>query len=76
MALTNSRMIILEECLYDKYKFFISVDNKKVVKYEFHHVGEEKVFLYVYLEDGEILFITAEYFDIAGSMTFCEDLSF
>lgn len=50
--------------------------NKKVVKYEFHHVGEEKVFLYVYLEDGKILFITAEYFDIAGSMTFCEDLSF
>ena len=92
MALTNSRMIILEECLYDKYKFFISVGkrrikdeiakkimdkyNKKVVKYEFHHVGEEKVFLYVYLEDGKILFITAEYFDIAGSMTFCEDMSF
>lgn len=50
--------------------------NKKVVKYEFHHVGEEKVFLYVYLEDGKILFITAEYFDIAGSMTFCEDMSF
>ena len=69
MALINSKMIILEECLYDKY-------NKKVVKYEFHHVGEEKVFLYVYLEDGKILFITAEYFDIAGSMTFCEDLSF
>ena len=55
--------------IMDKY-------NKKVVKYEFHHVGEEKVFLYVYLEDGKILFITAEYFDIAGSMTFCEDMSF
>ena len=50
--------------------------NKKVVKYEFHHVGEENVNLYDNHEDGKILFITAEYLDIAGSMTFCEDMSF
>ena len=29
--------------------------NKKVVKYEFHHVGEEKVFLYVY--QGSLIFV-------------------
>lgn len=50
--------------------------NEDVRRYQFQHVGDEKVYLYVFLEDDTPLYITAKLIDIAGSMTICEDMSF
>ena len=50
--------------------------NKKVKSFKFQHIGDEKVYLYVFLEDGTPLYITAMMADIAGSMTICDDMSF
>lgn len=50
--------------------------NEDVKRFEFHHVGDEKVYLYVFLEDDTPLYITAEINRIADSMTICDDMSF
>ena len=49
---------------------------KEVKSFKFQHVGDEKVYLYVFLEDETPLYITARMFDIAGSMTICDDMSY
>ena len=50
--------------------------NEDVKRFEFQHVGDEKVYLYVFLEDDKPLYITAEINRIADSMTICDDMSF
>lgn len=50
--------------------------NKDVKSFKFQHVGDEKVYLYVFLEDETPLYVTAKIFDIAGSMTICDDMSY
>lgn len=67
----EKRRIIKE--ISDKIK---SEYNKEVKSFKFQHVGDEKVYLYVFLEDETSLYITARMIDIAGSMTICDDMSF
>lgn len=50
--------------------------NKDLTRFDFQHVGDEKVYLYVFLEDGTPLYITAEIGRIANTMTICDDMSF
>ena len=50
--------------------------NRTVKNFHFEHVGDEKVYLYVFLADGTPLYITAEIDRIAYTMTICEDMSF
>jgi len=59
----------ISEEIKKKYK-------KDVNDYQFTHVGDQKVYLYVYLEDGTPLYITARLTDIAGSMTIEDDMSY
>lgn len=49
--------------------------NEDVKRFEFKHVGDEKVYLYVFLEDDTPLYITAEINRICDSMTICDDMS-
>ncbi len=67
----EKRRIIKE--ISDKIK---SKYNKEVKRFKFQHVGDEKVYLYAFLEDRTPLYITATMVDIAGSMTICDDMSF
>ena len=50
--------------------------NEDVKRFKCQHVGDEKVYLYVFLEDDTPLYITAEINRIADSMTICDDMSF
>ena len=49
--------------------------NEDVKRFEFKHVGDEKVYLYVFLEDDTPLYITDEINRICDSMTICDDMS-
>ena len=48
---------------------------KKVTKFKFNHIGDEHVYLYVYLEDETPLYITANLRRLEESITICEDMS-
>ena len=48
----------------------------KCNNFKIQHIDKEKVYMYVFLEDGTPLYITAMMADIAGSMTICNDMSF
>ena len=48
--------------------------HEDVRRYQFRHVGDENVYLYVFLEDDTPLYVTAKLNDIAGSMTICDDM--
>ena len=50
--------------------------NKDVKNFKFTHIGDEKVYLYVFLEDETPLYITASIIDVSNSMTICEDMSY
>jgi len=52
-----------------------SLYDKDIKKFIFSHVGDEKVYLYIWLEDETPLYITAEIKRIADSMTICDDMS-
>lgn len=49
--------------------------NQDVKRFKFQYVGDEKVCLYVFLEDGTPLYITAEINRIVDSMTIEDDMS-
>lgn len=63
---------ILEE-ISNKIK---SEYNKDIKSFKFQHVGDEKVYLYVFLEDATTLYITAKINNIYDSITICEEQSF
>ena len=48
---------------------------KKVTKFKFNHIGDDHVYLYVYLEDEIPLYITANLRRLEESITICEDMS-
>lgn len=48
---------------------------KKVTKFKFNHIGDDHVYLYVYLEDETPLYITTDLRRLEESMTICEDMS-
>lgn len=50
--------------------------NKNVKNTKFNHVGNKKVYLYVFLEDDTPLYITADIDRIADTMTISDDMSF
>lgn len=49
---------------------------KGVKSLYWNHVGDEKVSLYVFLEDYTPLFVTAEINRVVDTLTICEDMSF
>ena len=50
--------------------------NKGVKSFKWNHVGDKKVYLYVFLDDETPLYITAEIDRIVDTMTISEDMSF
>ncbi len=50
--------------------------NKEVKRVKFNHVGDEKVYLYAFLEDETPLYITAKIDRVVDTMTISEDMSF
>ena len=46
-----------------------------MTKFKFNHIGDDHVYLYVYLEDETPLYITADLRRLDESMTICEDMS-
>ena len=50
--------------------------NEDVKSFNFQHVGDEKVYLYVFLEDDTPLYVTAEMNRVSDSMTINDDMSF
>lgn len=49
--------------------------NEEIKKFKFTHINEKMIYLYVYLENEEILYITANKEKIEETMTICDDMS-
>lgn len=50
--------------------------NKGVKRFKWNHIGDKKVYLYVFLDDETPLYITADIYRIIDTMTVSEDMSF
>lgn len=49
--------------------------NEEIKKFKFTHIDEKMIYLYVYLENDKILYITANKEKIEETMTICDDMS-
>lgn len=49
--------------------------NEDIKSFKFQHIGSEKVYLYIFLENGASLYITAEINNVFDSITICNDMS-
>ena len=66
-----------KKCIKEEVtKFLRKRYNMSVKKFKFNHIGDERVYLYVTLEDGTLLYLTAGFYKkCIYDITVSEDMS-